>query len=384
MKLQFITLAIAMIFLMGIASATPITDCQIINQSGVYELQNNISNFGSRGSFCIVVNTVDNVLIEGNNHKILTGVGIYGLDVENSNNITIQNINFYGVNDTSTNTLDLSFGTNVASATNSTFINLSYYGVFNPITIYGNVIPEENITFKNIIAYNCGTPFLYAENEYSGFPDTQGYFKNILIINPVETNYPTNETLVIIDSTLSLMPISFENLTIRKNNGELHYNNFIFNESEGTLLFGGTTFFIKNNLISIDSITHPSLNLSATVKLFNLTFTNPKVLRDGVDCPANICSNLQYSNGVATFDVTGWSNYSLEEQPTVTITQSNLIHGSGAIYEVLSSAGSGLGIFLQMIGSSLPLLLIGLAFVGIILVVAMGITHLIRNSMEKK
>ena len=73
---------------------------------------------------------------------------------------------------------------------------------------------------------------------------------------------------------------------------------------------------ISFNRIKINSSALPVLNKSAKLVLYNLTFTNPRILRDGSVCPLDICSRKSYtSNGTLTFTVTGFSVYSAEETP---------------------------------------------------------------------
>ena len=68
---------------------------------------------------------------------------------------------------------------------------------------------------------------------------------------------------------------------------------------------------LSNNFVSIDSNLCPQYNKSAEITLEGLGFTNDiQVLRDGVQCPSDICTNISYSSGVLAFNVTGFSNYS--------------------------------------------------------------------------
>jgi len=72
---------------------------------------------------------------------------------------------------------------------------------------------------------------------------------------------------------------------------------------------------ISNNRIEINSSGFPALNKSATLDLYNLTYNNPRILRDGEVCPSNICKIVNYSNGKLIFNVTQFSVYSTEETP---------------------------------------------------------------------
>jgi hypothetical protein len=72
---------------------------------------------------------------------------------------------------------------------------------------------------------------------------------------------------------------------------------------------------ISSNLIEVNSTALPNFNKSAILYLYNLTFKNPRILRDGAVCPSEICTRLGYSGGILTFAVTGFTSYSSEETP---------------------------------------------------------------------
>jgi len=63
----------------------------------------------------------------------------------------------------------------------------------------------------------------------------------------------------------------------------------------------------------VDSVGASELNSSARVTLLNLTFSNPRVLRDQSVCTD--CTEVSYSGGVFVFDVTGFSVYESGETP---------------------------------------------------------------------
>lgn len=70
---------------------------------------------------------------------------------------------------------------------------------------------------------------------------------------------------------------------------------------------------ILYNRIELNSTALPNFNVSATLTLVNLTFVNPRIVRDGVVCPSNICVNQSYSGGVLVFNVSHFTVYSAEE-----------------------------------------------------------------------
>jgi hypothetical protein len=74
---------------------------------------------------------------------------------------------------------------------------------------------------------------------------------------------------------------------------------------------------ISFNRIEINTSNLIVLNKSAKLWLYNLTFTNPRILRDGVVCPSTICTKESYSSeGTLKFNVTGFTVYSAEETPS--------------------------------------------------------------------
>ncbi|MBI2045532.1 hypothetical protein HYT23_05740 [Candidatus Pacearchaeota archaeon] len=71
---------------------------------------------------------------------------------------------------------------------------------------------------------------------------------------------------------------------------------------------------ISFNRIYINSTALPNFNKQATLSLYNLTFTNPRILKDGSVCSA--CTQQGYFGGTLVFNVTGFSVYSAEETPS--------------------------------------------------------------------
>lgn len=72
-----------------------------------------------------------------------------------------------------------------------------------------------------------------------------------------------------------------------------------------------------------------------------------------------------------------WSFTTLNQEQQQQISSSYL---SSPIYQVMASSGAGLGIFIQILGQALPLLLIGLAFVGILVVIVLSIKKVLIKS----
>jgi len=71
---------------------------------------------------------------------------------------------------------------------------------------------------------------------------------------------------------------------------------------------------IGYNLASVDSENVPEFNKQAGIELYGLPdFTDPIILRNGVECPSEICTLVGFEDGTAIFEVTGWTDYSIGE-----------------------------------------------------------------------
>ncbi len=73
---------------------------------------------------------------------------------------------------------------------------------------------------------------------------------------------------------------------------------------------------ISNNRIYLNSTALAALNKSAVLYLYNLTFSNPRILKDGAVCSSAICTEVSYSSGELVFNVSSFSVYSAEETPS--------------------------------------------------------------------
>jgi|SRR3989344_216924 len=70
---------------------------------------------------------------------------------------------------------------------------------------------------------------------------------------------------------------------------------------------------ISDNLITVDSVAYSELNKAATLELYDLTFTNPKIQKDGSDCSSDICSINSYLANTLSFNITHFTTYSATE-----------------------------------------------------------------------
>lgn len=69
---------------------------------------------------------------------------------------------------------------------------------------------------------------------------------------------------------------------------------------------------ITTNSITINTTGLPCMNKSATISLYQINFSNPRILRNGETCPAAVCTIVSYERGVLfVFNVTGFTIYTV-------------------------------------------------------------------------
>lgn len=84
---------------------------------------------------------------------------------------------------------------------------------------------------------------------------------------------------------------------------------------------------LSNNLAEVINI--PEMNVSAIVTLTGLTLTNPRVMRNSVECSSSICTEISYVGGNFTFSVKAWSSYSSSETPVPVVVPVSSGGGGG-------------------------------------------------------
>jgi len=87
---------------------------------------------------------------------------------------------------------------------------------------------------------------------------------------------------------------------------------------------------VSFNWLELNSSAVKELNMSTTLLLRNLTFTNPRILRDiSSVCLDTICSINDYTDGNLSFNVTRWTVYSAEETPVPPVVVERAAEGTG-------------------------------------------------------
>jgi len=176
----------------------------------------------------------------------------------------------------------------------------------------------KGVIFISIIIFLILTSFFIIK--YSGFTIQNTSSKvtvddGIIIIYD-EFNGTTTAFLFLNDSELE----SIENMTLENTN----YGKIIFNENVNltqdvvaNYLNLNNNVNISFNEIEINTTKLTSLEKPATLYLYGLNFSNPRILRDGEICSSTICQIIDYSGGTLIFNVTNFTVYSAEEIPGV-------------------------------------------------------------------
>ncbi|MBI5148468.1 hypothetical protein HZA33_02195 [Candidatus Pacearchaeota archaeon] len=206
----------------------------------------------------------------------------------------------------------------------------------NSVDTDGNIILRYNVTDASDIT-NCSL-FLNNELNQTNFSITKNEEQQFLIYNLTGGKYnwsinctdsvnnkgfsEKREFIVIITSkfnglTTNLSQVNLSSITnlILEN---MEYGTINFSELIDLSGVSDIESYanISFNKIEINSTGLPSLNKSAYIYFYNLTFSSPRALRDGSTCPSTICTNASYSAGIFSYAVTQFSVYSSEETPT--------------------------------------------------------------------
>lgn len=122
---------------------------------------------------------------------------------------------------------------------------------------------------------------------------------------------------------------NINNFTLANSYGKIKFNQNITLENNYDF---DSHINISNGEIFLNSTALAELNIPATLTVQNLSYTNPRILKDGEVCSSSTCTNIVYTNGILTFTVIGFSTYTIEETPT---------SNSGSSGSSSSSSGGG-------------------------------------------
>jgi len=229
---------------------------------------------------------------------------------ENGTYITNTNLNLNFTLDSSVNYIIY----NIDGGANATITGNATFNTTNGLhTLYLFANNSQETSSKNITFTVDTTKFIVHYNNYSG--STKG----------VSTDFNSS----MYEDLQDLSGIILENTNFGKIvfNAAINVtNDDVSSDNEVNL---DSYITISNNSIELDSTTLPNFNKSATIYLYNLSLTNPRVLRDGAACPSTICTEINYSGGTFVFNVTQFTTYTAEETPTGEETSTTPSGGGG-------------------------------------------------------
>ncbi len=243
--------------------------------------------------------------------------------------MTYDNFDYYSVTNQSNEIANYTFFAESANSTKDSVVDL--------MNITPNGMHINNLDVNLTIIYPNGTfedGTNYIINTSSRkFVKTSDSFGGVIINFTSEdegkVNYLSVQTTDFSGDTTDLSLVNISNISNlildQPNCGKINFSAIIDLSSGGDI---NSYVNISQNRIEINSSALSSLNKSARLSLYNLSFTNPRILRDGVVCSG--CTEVSYDSvtGIFIFDVTSFSVYSLEETPVAEETTSSSSSGS--------------------------------------------------------
>ena len=228
---------------------------------------------------------------------------------------------------------------------NSINLNFTIFDSISEVSkIWYNLDNANNVTITGNTTFGTSegnhTVYIFA-NDTFGFLNNSKYVK--FFINESQGHNVTNTKFIVltVSNISNVSDTSSIDLNILNKSDQVNISNIIIEiPTVGKISFIENISIISDislddyinideNLISIDSNNLPTFNKSATLELYSLTFTNPKVLKDGSDCPSTICKINSYSGGNLNFNVTHFTEYSAAEIPTSSVSPSSSSGGGG-------------------------------------------------------
>lgn len=186
---------------------------------------------------------------------------------------------------------------------------------------------NSNMTITSSINFNVSqgnhTLNLYANNSEGTRTKSVNFTANSTIFNIIYNEYfksnkgnSTNFNKSTYEDIQNLSNVILEN----SQKGKITFNEVInltddFNPSDN-LLDINNNINISSNRIEINSTALPNFNKTATLIFYGLSFSDPRILRDGSICASSICTKNSFSGGNLSFNVTQFTIYSAEETPS--------------------------------------------------------------------
>jgi hypothetical protein len=301
-----------------------------VSMSTLLNLTGIIANNNSYGIYLFVDNsnaTLNNITVNNNSFDGISILAATAIRNTTLSSITANSNGRYGLYlaGSSNNITDITANNNLNSGIYTTLLQSSYLTNIaldnNTKGIYVNEDSNYN-HFQNILINNSRGSAIYIYSEYGDGNIDGNVLQNITVLNTnpsyydLEANYYTGgyEQAIeneIVDMSLASYSIyGLNNIHFRTTNlSEIKFLGTITPTATGTNLSDD----IKT-LHNFVEVKNPNLNLSANITFnFSLITLNPRILRNGEECPASICYNFTpLDTETVIFNVTGWTNYSLE------------------------------------------------------------------------
>lgn len=230
----------------------------------------------------------------------------------------------------------------IISPKNNTYLTneslLLNYTSINTDYVWYNIDNLVNATLTSSVLFNVSqgthTIYIFANNTNASTQSSVTFTANSSIFIILFEHYKNTSTK---GSSTNFINHSYEEIQAlndiileNTNYGKIEFNETInmTNDKDFTdnLLDIDSNILMSSNHIELNTTEVPNFNKSATLWLYNLSFTNPRILKNGVVCPSTACIKESYSfpsgivGGNLKFNVTSFSVYSAEETPPTTIT----------------------------------------------------------------
>jgi subtilisin family serine protease len=324
-----------------------------ITSSGVYSRYNNLTiNISFRDNY-----SLDSAIIEINNTGVILNntYNISGINfnISKSFNISgdLKNLNLtfkIHVNDSAGNSNHSAWYNisvvNTPPVLLLDVVNQSWVMNSNKtinLSVYFSDVDLDDLTFSNDSIENIVISFNQTTGEVKLIPDNNFNGTKYVIFyanDGINTTATNNLSLTVFKPVINFTSFdgattNFTNLSnfvnvsavIEKSNyGKINFSSITLDNNS---LDFDLHINISSNWVEINSSALPNLNTSAILYLYNLTFSNPRILKNGAVC--SDCVIISYSAGSLVFNVTSFSSYSSEETPVQQITSGSSPGGGG-------------------------------------------------------
>ncbi|MBT4136164.1 hypothetical protein HOD75_01700 [archaeon] len=289
-----------------------------LNQDGTATISwwvNATGNVNTTHEFFIYVNqTADQTIsdiTEKWNVTILSN-GTYSEAIDN----TAPTINLISPINNSGQNPNIIFKFNTTDLNDINNCSLIFNGIINQTNTSITKDITQNFTINNLPISNYNWSINCTDSYNNQQASTTNFFSIIQ-----RNEFPGQTTNLSEIDTTNITNLIIDN----PNQGLINFTNTVDLSSGADI---NSYVNISFNRIEIDSTLLPSLNQPARLKLYNLTFTTPQILKDGSVC--SDCTQESYVNGTLIFNVTGFSVYSSRETTTSSSTTTTTGGGGGS------------------------------------------------------